>query len=63
MPSRDAQELGYAESDPSLDVKALDPKYKLLIILVHAFGIILKPDDIFNYGIQNLKDSRYPLCT
>jgi homoserine dehydrogenase len=52
-----AQELGYAESDPSLDVKALDPKYKLLIILVHAFGILLKPDDIFNYGIQNLKDA------
>ncbi len=52
-----AQELGYAESDPSLDVRALDPKYKLLIILVHAFGIILKPDDIFNYGIQNLKEA------
>jgi homoserine dehydrogenase len=54
---KDAQKLGYAESDPSLDVRALDPKYKLLIILVHAFGIILKPDDIFNYGIQNLKDA------
>jgi homoserine dehydrogenase len=52
-----AQELGFAESDPSLDLKALDPKYKLLIILVHAFGIILKPDDIFNYGIQHLKDT------
>ena len=52
-----AQELGFAESDPSLDVKGLDPKYKLLIILVHAFGIILKPDDIFNYGIQNLKNA------
>lgn len=54
---RDAQQLGYAESDPSLDVMALDPKYKLLIILVHAFGILLKPEDIFNYGIQNLKEA------
>lgn len=54
---KDAQRLGYAESDPALDVKALDPKYKLLIILVHAFGIILKPGDIFNYGIQNLKEA------
>jgi homoserine dehydrogenase len=52
---KDAQKLGYAESDPSLDVKALDPKYKLLIILVHAFGIVLKSEDIFNYGIQHLK--------
>lgn len=54
---KNAQDLGYAESDPSLDVRALDPKYKLLIILVHAFGIILRPDDIFNYGIQSLKDA------
>jgi homoserine dehydrogenase len=54
---KQAQELGYAESDPSLDVLGLDPKYKLLIILVHAFGIILKPEDIFNYGIQNLKEA------
>jgi homoserine dehydrogenase len=53
----DAQKLGYAESDPSLDVKALDPKYKLLIILVHAFGIVLKPGDIFNYGIDHLKEA------
>ena len=54
---KEAQKLGYAESDPSLDIRALDPKYKLLIILVHAFGIILKPEDIFNYGIQHLKDA------
>lgn len=54
---KDAQALGYAESDPSLDVKALDPKYKLLIILIHAFGVILKPDEIFNYGIDHLKES------
>jgi homoserine dehydrogenase len=54
---KDAQAHGYAESDPSLDVQALDPKYKLLIILVHAFGIILTPDDIFNYGIDHLKEA------
>jgi homoserine dehydrogenase len=54
---RDAQNLGYAESDPTLDIKALDPKYKLLIILVHAFGIVLKPHQIFNYGIDHLKDA------
>jgi homoserine dehydrogenase len=54
---KDAQQLGYAESDPTLDIRALDPKYKLLIILVHAFGIILEPDDIFNFGIHHLKDA------
>jgi homoserine dehydrogenase len=54
---KDAQQLGYAESDPTLDIRALDPKYKLLIILVHAFGIILEPEDIFNFGIHHLKDA------
>jgi homoserine dehydrogenase len=54
---KDAQQLGYAESDPTLDIQALDPKYKLLIILVHAFGIILEPDEIFNFGIHHLKDA------
>jgi homoserine dehydrogenase len=54
---KEAQKLGYAESDPSLDVKGLDSKYKLLIILVHAFGIVLNPDDIYNYGIQNIREA------
>jgi homoserine dehydrogenase len=53
---KEAQEMGFAESDPSLDVEGFDAKYKLLIILVHAFGIVLKPDEIFNYGIHHLND-------
>lgn len=54
---KDAQQLGYAEADPSLDVDGHDAKYKLLIILLHAFGILLKPGDIFNYGIGRIKDA------
>jgi homoserine dehydrogenase len=53
---KDAQERGFAESDPRLDIEGFDAKYKLLIILVHAFGIILRPEEIFNYGIQHLND-------
>jgi homoserine dehydrogenase len=58
---KNAQELGFAESDPSLDVNGFDAKYKLLIILVHAFGIVLEPGDIFSHGIQNINsaDIRY----
>lgn len=52
----EAQELGYAESDPSLDVEGYDAKYKLCIILTHAFGIFVEPESIFNYGIQNISD-------
>ena len=53
---KDAQELGYAETDPTLDVEGFDAKYKLCIMLAHAFGIFAKPEEIFNFGIQNVSD-------
>ncbi|MFC5269979.1 homoserine dehydrogenase [Adhaeribacter terreus] len=53
---REAQENGYAESDPSLDTQGIDAKYKLLLLLAHAFGQIVKPQDIFNFGINKLRD-------
>lgn len=52
----EAQELGYAETDPSLDVEGFDAKYKLCIILTHAFGLFVNPDDVFNFGIQHISD-------
>jgi homoserine dehydrogenase len=51
---KDAQLNGFAESDPWLDVAGFDTKYKTLLLTVHAFGIVLKPQDIFNTGIQNV---------
>jgi homoserine dehydrogenase len=53
---KEAQELGFAESDPTLDVGGFDAKYKLAIITVHAFGVIVKPENIFNYGISSLSE-------
>jgi homoserine dehydrogenase len=53
---KQAQELGYAESNPLLDVGGFDAKYKLQILLAHAFGIITQPKDIFNIGIDRLGD-------
>jgi homoserine dehydrogenase len=38
---KEATELGFAESDPTLDVDAYDSKFKLLILIKHAFGITL----------------------
>lgn len=49
-----AQALGFAESDPLLDVGGFDTKYKLCLLSAHALGIILKPGDIINSGIQNI---------
>lgn len=56
-----AQELGFAESDPSFDVMGHDALYKLIILAIHGFGTYVAPKDAFNYGIHNLSvhDIRY----
>ena len=51
---KEAQEKGFAESNPILDTGGFDAKYKLLILLAHSFGYIARPDDIFNLGINNI---------
>jgi homoserine dehydrogenase len=51
---RQAQDLGFAETDPTSDVGGFDAKYKLVIAASHAYGVVVKPDDVFNLGIQNL---------
>ncbi len=50
----EAKNLGFAESDPTLDVKGFDPKYKLAITVAHAFGCFVKPDQILNVGIDRI---------
>lgn len=49
-----AQEKGFAESDPTSDVEGFDAKYKAIIIALHAFGIIAQPNEILNIGITAL---------
>ncbi|MFD1770306.1 homoserine dehydrogenase [Sphingobacterium suaedae] len=51
---RKAQELGFAETDPTLDVGGYDPKYKLAIVASHAYGIYVDPETILNLGIDKL---------
>lgn len=53
---KNAQDLGFAESDPSLDVKGFDPKFKLVIAIAHTFGVFVKPEDIINIGIDRISD-------
>jgi homoserine dehydrogenase len=50
----EAQEKGFAESNPSLDVEGLDAKYKLCIITGHAYGLFLVPEEVFHYGIKSI---------
>ena len=49
-----AQDLGFAESDPALDVKGFDAKFKLTIAIAHTFGVFVKPENVINVGIQNI---------
>ena len=49
-----AQQLGFAESDPTLDVQGTDAANKLTIILSHAYGIISEPEAIMCKGITQL---------
>lgn len=51
---KQAQDLGFAESNPILDTGGFDAKYKLLILLAHSFGYIAKPEELFNLGIDNI---------
>ena len=51
---KEAQELGYAESDPTFDVGGYDAAHKLLILASIAYGIDAKPEDILIEGIQNI---------
>ena len=58
---RQAQDLGYAEADPTADVDAHDPVFKLAILSRLAWGVSVSPSDVFRSGISNIgaKDLRY----
>ncbi|MBL7952548.1 MAG: homoserine dehydrogenase [Flavobacteriales bacterium] len=49
-----AQQNGFAESDPTSDLRGDDARYKLTILLAHAFGTVVKPSLIHRFGIQHV---------
>jgi len=51
---KEAQDLGYAEADPSFDVGGYDAAHKLLILASIAYGIDAKPEDILIEGIDKV---------
>jgi homoserine dehydrogenase len=50
----DAQEKGYAEADPALDVEGLDTAHKLTILTAIAYGTEVSLNDIYIEGISNI---------
>ena len=49
-----AQELGYAEADPTFDVGGFDAAHKLLILASIAYGVHGNPEDILIEGIEGI---------
>ena len=53
----EAQQLGYAEADPTNDVEAFDVAYKITILASLAFGRFVNPDAVYRQGITRIGDS------
>ncbi len=51
---REAQELGYAEADPTFDVEGIDAAHKLCILSSIAFGIPLQFEAVYTEGISGV---------
>ncbi len=51
----EAQLLGYAEADPTLDVEGIDAAHKLVILAALAFGMPLRPDAVYIEGITAIQ--------
>jgi len=49
-----AQQLGFAESNPKLDIGGFDAANKLSILLAHSFGVIAGTNQFIFNGIENI---------
>ena len=58
---KEAQELGYAEADPTFDVEGIDAAHKLTILAALAFGIELQFEKTYTEGISKItqEDVKY----
>jgi len=54
---KEAQDLGYAEADPTFDVEGIDTAHKLSILAAMAYGSKIKFDEVFTEGISNISAS------
>ena len=50
-----AQEMGYAEADPTSDIEGFDSQYKLAILSSLAFGTKIKVENVYREGITKIE--------
>ena len=51
---KQAQELGFAEADPTFDIEGVDAAHKITILASIAFGVPINFDAVYMEGISNL---------
>ena len=51
---QNAQDLGYAEPDPTNDVEGIDAKYKAMILSLLCFGLSPDSEDVYTEGISSI---------
>jgi homoserine dehydrogenase len=52
---KQAQEMGYAETDPTSDIEGFDAQYKLAILSSLAFGTKIKVENVYREGISKIE--------
>ncbi|MEA2116011.1 MAG: homoserine dehydrogenase [Thermodesulfobacteriota bacterium] len=52
---KDAQELGFAEADPTYDVEGIDTAHKLAILMTMAYGMNITHNEIVTEGISQVE--------
>lgn len=51
---KEAQRRGLAEADPALDIEGHDSAHKLCLLVMLAFGVLLKPAQVHTEGIAHI---------
>lgn len=51
---KEAQELGYAEADPTLDVNGWDAAHKAILLASLAYGSVIDPAEVYVRGIERV---------
>ncbi len=52
---KEAQELGYAEADPTLDVNGWDAAHKAILLATLAYGFTINPENVYVRGIEMVR--------
>ncbi len=57
-----AQELGYAEKDPTDDIDGYDVRFKVALSCLKAFGVAIQPESIPMFGIRYVDSKDLDYC-